>query len=147
MKKSPAKANMHVKQAAPANITPTGENTDTQIQQALILTEARLKALFEYMQNGVVILRPEQNGSDFIIVDMNRAAERIEKIKHDKAIGKSVLKVLPGLEKFGLLDVFRTVWRTGKPVDYPVTRYKDDRLEGWRDHFVYRLPSGELVTV
>jgi PAS domain S-box-containing protein len=147
MKKSPAKAKMHVKQAAPANLTPTGENTDTEIQQALILTEARLKALFEYMQNGVVILRPEQNGSDFIIVDMNRAAERIEKIKRDKAIGKSVLKVLPGLEEFGLLDVFRSVLRTGKPIDHPVTRYKDDRLEGWRDHFVYRLPSGELVTV
>ncbi len=145
--KSPVKANMHVKHASPENITPTGENTDALVQQALILTQARLKALFEYMQNGVVILRPEQNGSDFIIVDMNRAAERIEKIKRDKAIGKSVLKVLPGLEKFGLLDVFRTVWRTGKPVDYPVTRYKDDRLEGWRDHFVYRLPSGELVTV
>jgi PAS domain S-box-containing protein len=36
---------------------------------------------------------------------------------------------------------------SGKPVYLPGTRYYDDRLEGWRDHFVYRLPSGEIVTV
>jgi PAS domain S-box-containing protein len=115
--------------------------------EAVQAAEARYRALFANMQNGVVILRVVGDCEDFILVDMNRAAERIERISRAEAIGRSVLEVLPGLQEFGLLDVLMTVWRTGEPIDHPVTKYKDDRLEGWRDHFVYRLPSGELVSV
>jgi PAS domain S-box-containing protein len=110
-------------------------------------TEARYKALFEYMLNGVGIYEAVRDGEDFILVDLNKAAERIETIKKQKVLGKSISQIFPTIEEFGLLDVFRKVLKTGKPVDHPVTRYRDDRLEGWRDHFVYRLPSGEIVTV
>jgi len=116
-------------------------------EQDLRHTETRYKALFEYMLNGVAIYEPVKEGEDFLLVDLNKAAERIEKIKKQKVLGKSISKVFPEIEAFGLLDVFRKVQRTGKPIDHPVTRYKDDRLEGWRDHFVYRLPTGEIVTV
>ncbi|MBM4329299.1 MAG: PAS domain S-box protein [Deltaproteobacteria bacterium] len=110
-------------------------------------TETRYKALFEYMLNGVGIYRPIEGGKDFILVDLNKAAERVEKVRKHKVLGKSISQVFPGIKAFGLIDVFREVLNTGRPIDHPVTRYKDDRLEGWRDHFVYRLPSGEIVTV
>lgn len=110
-------------------------------------TETRYEALFQHMLNGVGIYEPIRNGEDFILVDMNQAAERIEKIKKRKVLGQSISRVFPGIEAFGLLGVFRKVLQTGKPIDHPVARYKDERLEGWRDHFVYRLPSGEIVTV
>ena len=116
-------------------------------QQDLRQTETLYKELFDYMLNGVGIYRPIRNGEDFVLVDLNKAAEKIDKIRKQKVLGKSIGQVFPTIEAFGLLDVFRKVLKTGKPVDHPVTRYKDDRLEGWRDHFVFRLPTGEIVTV
>ncbi len=110
-------------------------------------TETRYKALFEYMSNGVSIYRPEENGKDFLLVDLNRAAERMERIAKQEVVGKSITAIFPAIKEFGLVDVLKRVLHTGEPIDHPVTKYKDDRLEGWRDHFVYKLPSGELVTV
>jgi PAS domain S-box-containing protein len=80
-------------------------------------------------------------------VDFNRAGERIEKISRDKVIGKSVLQVFPGVKEFGLFGVFQRVWRTGQPERYPVTLYKDNRISGWRENYVYRLPGGEIVAI
>lgn len=110
-------------------------------------TETRYKALFEYMSNGVSVYRPVKDGTDFLLVDVNRAAERMERISRQEVVGKSITEIFPTIEEFGLVDVMKTVLRTGEPIDHPVTKYKDDRLEGWRDHFVFKLPSGELVTV
>jgi PAS domain S-box-containing protein len=47
----------------------------------------------------------------------------------------------------GLLEVFQRVWRTGQSEHHPVTLYRDQRLLGWRENYVYRLPSGEVVAV
>ncbi|MEW6546381.1 MAG: hypothetical protein AB1446_05620 [Bacillota bacterium] len=55
--------------------------------------------------------------------------------------------LFPGVGEFGLLEVFRRVWKTGKPERHPVALYRDARLEGWRENYVYKLPSGEIVAV
>jgi len=47
----------------------------------------------------------------------------------------------------GLLEVLRRVWRTGEAEMHPIAQYKDDRVVGWRENSVYRLPSGEVVAV
>ncbi|MCK4895019.1 MAG: response regulator, partial [Calditrichia bacterium] len=73
--------------------------------------------------------------------------EKIERMSRDAVIGKSVLDVFPGVKKFGLFDVFRRVWKTGKPENYPVTIYKDNRIIDWREYHIYKLFSGELVAV
>lgn len=107
----------------------------------------RYEALFQSMSNGVAIYRGTREGDDFILVDLNQAAERIEKIRKRDVVGKSVLAVFPSIDEFGLLDVLKQVWISGKPIDHPVTRYEDHRLKGWRDYFVYRLPNGDIVAV
>jgi K+-sensing histidine kinase KdpD len=58
-----------------------------------------------------------------------------------------VLDVFPGIRDFGLFDVFQRVWKTGRPENHPVGQYQDDRITGWRDNAVYKLPSGEVVAV
>ncbi|MBW1782136.1 MAG: PAS domain S-box protein [Deltaproteobacteria bacterium] len=110
-------------------------------------SEIRYRELFNNMSSGVAIYEARNNGTDFIFKDFNRAGERIEKIKREDLIGKSVLKVFPGVREFGLFDVFRRVWETGKPEQHPVSIYMDERIAGWRDNYVYRLPSGEIVAV
>ncbi len=58
-----------------------------------------------------------------------------------------MLEIFPGIKEFGLFDVFRRVWQTGKPEHHPIGESKDHRIRGWRDNFVYKLPSGEIVAV
>lgn len=109
--------------------------------------EERYRELFDNMSSGVVVYEPMNNGKGFIIRDFNKAAQHIEKINEAEVIGKKALEVFPGLKDFGLLDVFKRVYKTGRPEKHPVSFYKDDRISGWRRNYVYRLPSGELVVV
>ena len=115
--------------------------------EALQISEDRYRALFESIDNGVAIYRAASKGDDFFFVEFNKATEQIEKISRDTVIGKSVLEVFPGIREFGLFDVFQRVWKTGKSEYHPVSSYHDNRIAGWRDNYVYKLPSGEIVAV
>ncbi len=114
---------------------------------ALRESEARYKGIVEHTYNGVAVYRATDDQEDFLFVDFNRSGEKIEKVKREDVIGKGVLEVFPGIKEFGLLNVFQRVWRTGKPEHFPVSQYKDQRIIGWRDNFVYKLPSGEIVAI
>ncbi len=95
----------------------------------------------------VAVYEPIDNGKDFVFVGFNKAAERTEKIKVKDVLGKRVTKVFPGVEEFGLLDVFRRVWQTGKHETHPVKAYKDNRILGYRENDVFKLPSGKIVAL
>ncbi|HPJ95869.1 MAG TPA: PAS domain S-box protein [Syntrophales bacterium] len=117
-----------------------------QNEQAAMDNLERFQALFENMKSGVVIYQARNNGKDFVIVNMNQAAKMIEKV--DKTvIGKSVVAAFPGVKTFGLFEVLRRVYRTGKAEAYPATFYEDKRVRGWRENYVFKLPSGEVVAV
>jgi PAS domain S-box-containing protein len=116
-------------------------------EEALRESEARFKGIVQNTINGVAVYRAVNEGQDFVFVDFNESAERIERIKKNKVVGRSVLEVFPGVRAFGLFEVFQRVWATGKPEHHPVSHYKDNRISGWRQNFVYKLPSGEIVAV
>ncbi len=115
--------------------------------QALVESEGRFRDLFEHSTSGVAVYRPVDNGKDFLFTDCNKAAETIEQIRREELIGKPVTEIFPAVEEFGLLDVFRKVASTGRPAHHPVSFYSDGRMQGWRENSVYRLPTGEIVTV
>jgi PAS domain S-box-containing protein len=114
---------------------------------ALGESEERFRNLFENMSSGVAVYEAAEDGEDFVFKDFNKAAEKIEQIDKDDLIGKSVSRVFPGVVEFGLLNVFKRVWRTGVPEHYPIQLYKDQRIEGWRENKVYRLLSGDIVAI
>ncbi len=99
------------------------------------------------MCDGVAIYRAKKDGEDFVFLDFNEAAEKIEQISRSQVIGRSVLEVFSGVREFGLFDVSQRVWSTGKAERYPSKEYKDNRIQGWKDNYVYKLPSGEIVAV
>ena len=105
------------------------------------------KLLFDSINSGVAIYKPVNGGRDFIFVDFNKTAERIDSQKKEELIGKSIFETRPGAKKFGLIDAFREVIITGKAIYRPIKFYKDDKLQGWYDNYIYRLPSGEIVTI
>ena len=116
-------------------------------EEAFRQTETRYRAIFDNMRDGVAVYQALDNGNDFVIVDFNVAGERIDKVRRDQIIGKSVLQVFPGVKEFGLFDTLKRVWCTGIPEDRPAAIYQDYRLRGWRENFVYKLPSGEVVAI
>ena len=109
--------------------------------------ESRYKILFDNIPDGVAVYQPDNNGEDFIFIDMNKAGEKISKVTKDAVIGQSVLKIFPGVKAFGLFDVFQKVWRAGHPEHHPVAEYKDDRISHWVENYVFILPSGEIVAI
>ena len=117
------------------------------IEKGLRESQAALEELFESMSSGAVVYRTSPDGQDFIFTAVNRAAERIEKMSREDLIGKSVTEVFPGIVEFGLLDVFRRVWKSGVPEQFPASFYQDGRVSGWRENYVYKLPGGEIVAI
>ncbi len=105
------------------------------------------KELFKRISSCVAIYKAAGDGNDFIFKDFNKAAEKADKIKRKDVIGKSVLEIFPGIKDFGLFDVFKRVYKTGKPESHAISCYKDSRISGWRENFVYKIPNGNIVAV
>lgn len=99
------------------------------------------------MSSGVAIYEAIDDGRDFAFVDFNQAAERIEGVKKEDLMGKSVVEAFPGVKNSGLFEVFQQVWKTGTPKYFPTSLYEDEKLVVWRENHVYKLPSGEIVAV
>ncbi len=116
-------------------------------QKSLIDAQARYAQLFSVMKNCVAVYKAVDDGGDFEFTDFNEAAQRAEKLPKGQVLGRRVTEVFPGIRQMGLLEVFQRVWKTGMAESYPVTMYQDQRLTGWRENYVYKLPSGEIVAL
>lgn len=110
-------------------------------------SETLFRNIFDNVSSGIVVYEIKNNGEDFIFKDFNRAAEKIEKIKKQDLIGKSIKEIFPGVIKFGLIDILKRVYKTGSAEYYPVFLYEDNRISGWRENYVFRIPSGEIVAI
>ena len=117
------------------------------VEKTLMASENRFRELFDNMGAGVAVYAVTGNGDEFVFRDINRAVERIEHVRREDVIGRNVREVFPGVEEFGLLDIFRRVFRSGIAESHPVTQYHDHRIAGWRENYVYKLPSGEIVAI
>lgn len=116
-------------------------------EDAFHIAESRYRAIVENTLNGVAIFRALRNGEDFEYLEFNKAAEQIDGISKDKVIGTTLHQTFPGSRESGLYDALQRVWRAGTGEYLPVYFYRDGRISGWRESFVYKLPSGELVLV
>ncbi len=122
--------------------------TERKLSELKIMeSEERYIELINSMSSGVAVYKAINNGKDFIFVGFNKSAEKIDSLKREKLIGRKVTDVFPGIREFGLLDVLRKVYKTGRPEYYPVKFYSDKRIEGWRENYIYKLTTGEIVAI
>jgi signal transduction histidine kinase/CheY-like chemotaxis protein len=115
--------------------------------QELSLSEARYRELFDNMKNGVAVYDAVDEGHDFIFREFNRAGEKIDEVKRENIIGKRVTEAFPGIKALGLFQVFQRVFISGKAEFFQASFYQDQYRQGWRENYVYKLPSGEIVAV
>jgi len=116
-------------------------------EAALRESEERFRMMFESMSDAVAVYEVVDGGKGFIFKDFNRAAEKVDDITREDLIGRNVLDVFPTIVDFGLFDVFQRVWQTGEPEHRPISFYEDKRIAGWRENYIYKLPSGEIVAI
>jgi PAS domain S-box-containing protein len=107
----------------------------------------RYRMIFDNMKSGAAVYEAIDDGGDFIIRDFNSGGEKIEEVNRKDIIGKRVSEVFPGSIEFGIVDVFKRVWQTGNPEHHPLSLYKDNRITGYRENYVFRLPNREVVAV
>ena len=110
-------------------------------------SESRFRDLFDNMSSGVAVCEAIEDGADFVLKDINRAGQAIDQVRLGHVAGRHLSDVLPAFRELGLLDVMTRVWRSGAPERFPTTAYASGRVEGWRDNYVYKLPSGEVVVL
>jgi len=117
-----------------------------QAEKEISAGRSRFRELFNQFKGGVVIYQVIDGGKDFEILELNDAARHITKVDIGFK-GRSVRDVYPGLANHTLLTTFQNVWRTGEPEEHPTFLYQDDKQTFWTDNYVFKLPSGEVVSV
>ncbi|MFX1387650.1 MAG: ATP-binding protein [Promethearchaeota archaeon] len=117
------------------------------VESELYQTEKVFKELFENINSGVAIYETVDNGENFIVKEMNKAGLAICKVSRETLIGKNLSAVFPNIDEYGFIDALRRVWKTGKAETFPRAFYKDERVYGWTEVYIYKLPSEKVVTI
>jgi len=118
-----------------------------QIEKTLQVSEASFQELFNSMSSGITVYEAHDNGAGFVIVDLNKAAEVIDKVNKNDIIGRSVVDQFAGAGEYGLVDAMRRVHESGNSEYHPITVFEDDRIQNWREHYIFKLPSGRIVVI
>ena len=112
--------------------------------------ETRFYSLFDHMSAGAAIysvINDGKSGKDYIISDFNKAALRMENMEKSEVVGKSLFDLRPNIDEYGLIPVFRDVWKTGKSLHFPTKLYIDEKYHNWYENRVFRLSTGEIVAI
>jgi len=113
-------------------------------------SEERFRELVDTVNSGVAIykvINDGTTGSDYIIQEFNKFALQHEQVEKEQVIGKSLKDIRPNIDKFGLVDTFRKVWKTGEQAFFPAKVYIDDKYSNYYENRVFKIPSGEIVAV
>ena len=104
-----------------------------------------LQEIFKMMKGGG-IYKAIDDGEDFVILEFHNSPDE-EKFNEpsQNPVGKRFLDVYPDGPAHGLLNVFKRVWATGIPENYPITVYDGEEISAWRSNYVFRLSPDEIV--
>jgi len=121
-----------------------------QAEEDIRQENARFQELVNTINSGVGIykvINDGKSGKDYIIQDFNKAALKHEGLSKKEVVGRSLFDLRPNINEYGLIPVFREVWKTGKPAFYPATEYVDENYSNYYENKVFRLPNKEIIAV
>ncbi|WP_291299601.1 EAL domain-containing protein [Desulfosporosinus sp. BICA1-9] len=115
--------------------------------KALRDSEERYEEMFENMSNAVAVFQFSEDEKVFRCKAFNRAAEQIEKLPRSQVLGQPLDQFFSNDESLGIIKVFLQVFKTGKAAYFPATYYQNAYVSGWREGFIYKLSTREVVTI
>lgn len=115
--------------------------------KALRDSEERYEEMFENMSNAVAVFQFSEDEEVFYCKAFNRAAEQIEKLPRSQVLGQPLDRFFSNHESLEVLKVFLHVFRTGEASHFPATYYHNDYISGWREGFIYKLSTREVVAI
>ena len=102
-----------------------------------------IKISIDEFPDNVVIYRYVKN--DFIFIDFNKNAQKLENISKDTLLGKKLIDYFPSVKEFGLYKLLLEVHKDGEPKELEMKFYEDNRIRGWRHNSIRKLDNGDLI--
>ena len=122
------------------------EEKNQQINQELEYHQ-KYEKLFSNINSGVIVYEVINEGEDFNIIDINKAGAQIDNINKEQILGKSIQAVFPKIRDTALFKTLKKVYQTGNPVKVPVSEYKDNKIDVYKENYIYKLSTNEIVNV
>ncbi|OLN28805.1 diguanylate cyclase/phosphodiesterase (GGDEF & EAL domains) with PAS/PAC sensor(s) [Desulfosporosinus metallidurans] len=116
-------------------------------QKALRDSEERYEEMFENMSNAVAVFQFSEDEKIFHCKAFNRAAEQMENLPRSQVLGQPLDRFFSNHESLGILKIFFHVFRTGEASHFPATYYHNAYVSGWREGFIYKLSTREVVAI
>ncbi|PLX68917.1 MAG: hypothetical protein C0603_04315 [Denitrovibrio sp.] len=105
-----------------------------------------LDELINNMADCVAIYIP-YGDEDFIFKSLNRSGLNVSGFELADVKGKRLTHVYPGFENSPLVEIFKEVWKTGKPQHYPLTQYIDDQHSLYVENYIFKIHERYLVAI
>jgi len=96
---------------------------------------------------NIAIYKYDIANDNFIFVDINNYTENSENIDRDEVLGKYLTDIFPNVKEFGLFDLLKKAYETGKKQNHKATFYSDDRIQGWQENEIYKLENDLIITI
>jgi PAS domain S-box-containing protein len=112
--------------------------------------EISFRELVDTINSGVAIYEVKNDGlfgRDYIILDFNKTALELEGKSKDEVVGRSLFDLRPSIDEFGLIPIFRKVWKTGKPEFFPAKVYVDEEFSNWYENRIFRVSNNRIVAI
>jgi len=118
-----------------------------QAEQSARAKEREYRDFLNNMANGVLICSADKDSSDFIVEELNNAAQKMTDTSGEDVLGKNILAALPGAGDCGILSALKRVYKTGEPISLPRCYYSYGPRELWLKGHTYLLHSGKIVLI
>ena len=104
--------------------------------------QQQYKLLFDNLSSGCAVykvINSGKTGKDYIIQAFNKKSLEIEQKTLEEVVGKSLYDLRPNIDDYGLINVFKEVWETGKTKYFPSKEYIDENYSNYYENWVIKL--------
>ena len=116
-------------------------------EDAVRENEAYFRSIFEFINSGIAIYEPYNDGEDFVFQDLNPVGQMLSKVALADIKGKKISEVFPGVKEMGLFECLQKTYQTGESQYLPVREYKDNRISEIVENHISKLPSGNILVI
>jgi len=118
-----------------------------QNQEALKASESLYRELYANMSDGVAIFTLDNDSSTIRYKELNNAGRKIDGLMDHTVCGKALSDVPANSRTPSLVRAMLRVLESGDAEHHPVRILQQHSLKLWVEHYLFKLPSGELVDV